>query len=209
MKTTEAWTISYNYFSNKSAPPNIVLVRRDARSKMPRLPLQLGPATPSPAPFTTLAARFSNPPFVTVPKTRIFFQDSSRPTVKRNGFNGVDGYPARSFFSTATATSLSPRLTSLLTSTITTTTTSIRGYCTTPQQEQEKEIKEWPYLYRAFDKMPHLEPFFKQVDAEQDAFIERLREAVAIPSISSEDARRPDVVKVRYIPSPAFKAYPF
>lgn len=57
--------------------------------------------------------------------------------------------------------------------------------------------------------MPHLEPFFKQVDAEQDAFIERLREAVAIPSISSEDARRPDVVKVRYIPSPAFKAYPF
>jgi Cys-Gly metallodipeptidase DUG1 len=45
--------------------------------------------------------------------------------------------------------------------------------------------------------MPHLEPYFKQVDSLQDSFIQRLREAVAIPSISSEDARRPDVIKVR------------
>lgn len=44
--------------------------------------------------------------------------------------------------------------------------------------------------------MAHLDPFFKQVDSLQDKFIERLREAVGIPSISSEDARRPDVVKV-------------
>jgi Cys-Gly metallodipeptidase DUG1 len=43
--------------------------------------------------------------------------------------------------------------------------------------------------------MPHLDPYFKQVDSLQDKFIERLRDAVAIPSISSEDARRPDVVK--------------
>jgi hypothetical protein len=55
----------------------------------------------------------------------------------------------------------------------------------------------WPYLYKDFDTMPHLEPYFKQVDSLQDHFIERLRDAVAIPSISSEDARRPDVVKVR------------
>lgn len=57
----------------------------------------------------------------------------------------------------------------------------------------------WPYLYKQFDKMPHLDPYFKQVDALQDGFIERLREAVAIPSISSEDQRRPDVVKVSLI----------
>jgi hypothetical protein len=57
--------------------------------------------------------------------------------------------------------------------------------------------KIWPYLYKDFDTMPHLEPYFKQVDSLQDSFIQRLREAVAIPSISSEDARRPDVIKVR------------
>lgn len=45
--------------------------------------------------------------------------------------------------------------------------------------------------------MPHLDPYFKQVDSLQDKFIDRLREAVAIPSISSEDERRKDVVKVR------------
>lgn len=54
-------------------------------------------------------------------------------------------------------------------------------------------------MYKQFDKMPHLDPYFKQVDALQDGFIERLREAVAIPSISSEDQRRPDVVKVSLI----------
>lgn len=55
----------------------------------------------------------------------------------------------------------------------------------------------WPYLYRAFDNMANLDPYFQQVDSLQDKFIDRLREAVAIPSISSEDQRRPDVVKVR------------
>jgi Cys-Gly metallodipeptidase DUG1 len=47
--------------------------------------------------------------------------------------------------------------------------------------------------------MPHLDPYFKQVDSLQDKFIERLREAVAIPSISSEDERRPDVVKASHL----------
>lgn len=55
----------------------------------------------------------------------------------------------------------------------------------------------WPYLYHPPNKMAHLDPYFKQVDALQSNFIERLREAVAIPSIGSEDQRRPDVVKVR------------
>lgn len=43
---------------------------------------------------------------------------------------------------------------------------------------------------------PQLDGFFKQVDASTDHFIDRLRRAVAIPSISSEDARRPDVVRM-------------
>jgi len=44
--------------------------------------------------------------------------------------------------------------------------------------------------------MAHLDPYFEQVDGMAEGFIERLRQAVAIPSISSEDARRPDVVKM-------------
>lgn len=41
----------------------------------------------------------------------------------------------------------------------------------------------------------NLEKYFQTVDSLADSFIERLREAVAIPSISSEDARRPDTIK--------------
>jgi len=44
---------------------------------------------------------------------------------------------------------------------------------------------------------PNLDTYYKTVDGMAEGFIERLRKAVAIPSISSEDARRPDVVKVR------------
>lgn len=43
---------------------------------------------------------------------------------------------------------------------------------------------------------PQLDSYFKQVDDLAESFIERLRRAVVIPSVSSEDARRPDVVKV-------------
>ncbi|KAL9567483.1 hypothetical protein ACKAV7_008433 [Fusarium commune] len=41
-----------------------------------------------------------------------------------------------------------------------------------------------------------LDSFFKQVDSSVDHFIMRLRKAVAIPSISADDARRPDVVRM-------------
>lgn len=41
-----------------------------------------------------------------------------------------------------------------------------------------------------------LDPYFKQVDTLSDNFIDRLRKAVAIPSVSAEEERRPDVVKV-------------
>jgi len=54
--------------------------------------------------------------------------------------------------------------------------------------------------------MAQLDSYFKQVDSLQDAFIERLREAVAIPSISSEDKRRPDVVKMGHWLSDQIKA---
>lgn len=43
---------------------------------------------------------------------------------------------------------------------------------------------------------PQLDPFFKQVDAQAETFIERLRKAVAIPSISADEQRREDVVKM-------------
>lgn len=44
---------------------------------------------------------------------------------------------------------------------------------------------------------PNLDAYFQEVDKLSEQFIDRLRKAVAIPSISSEDARRPDVVKVK------------
>lgn len=43
---------------------------------------------------------------------------------------------------------------------------------------------------------PQLDGFFKQVDTLSDHFIERLRKAVAIPSISADQARRPDVFRM-------------
>lgn len=44
---------------------------------------------------------------------------------------------------------------------------------------------------------PQLDAYFKQVDDMAEPFIDRLRKAVAIPSISADEERRPDVVKVR------------
>ncbi|KAF3932071.1 Aminoacylase-1 [Dactylellina cionopaga] len=41
-----------------------------------------------------------------------------------------------------------------------------------------------------------LKGYYEQVDALEEAFIERLRKAVAIPSVSAEPERRPDVVKM-------------
>ncbi|PHH76690.1 hypothetical protein CDD80_1328 [Ophiocordyceps camponoti-rufipedis] len=41
-----------------------------------------------------------------------------------------------------------------------------------------------------------LNAYFKQVDSSATAFIDRLRTAVAIPSISAEDQRRPDVFRM-------------
>ncbi|KAH0087322.1 hypothetical protein KCU96_g9451, partial [Aureobasidium melanogenum] len=43
---------------------------------------------------------------------------------------------------------------------------------------------------------PQLDAYFSKVDELQDHFIERLRKAVAIPSVSSEDDRRPEVVRM-------------
>ena len=43
---------------------------------------------------------------------------------------------------------------------------------------------------------PDLDPFFKQVDVLSSSFVERLRQAVAIPSISSEDEKRDQVVRM-------------
>ena len=43
---------------------------------------------------------------------------------------------------------------------------------------------------------PQLDSYFKQVDSLADHFIERLRKAVAIPSISADEERRPDVVRM-------------
>ena len=69
-----------------------------------------------------------------------------------------------------------------------------RTFASTPRAPQNPV---WPYLYKPFDKMAQLDSVFKEIDGLQETFIQRLKEAVAIPSISSEDDRRPDVFKVR------------
>ncbi|MCJ1247630.1 hypothetical protein MMC30_004845 [Trapelia coarctata] len=43
---------------------------------------------------------------------------------------------------------------------------------------------------------PQLNSYFKQVDSLSESFIERLRKAVAIPSVSADEDRRQDVVKM-------------
>ena len=43
---------------------------------------------------------------------------------------------------------------------------------------------------------PHLDGYFREVEKLSESFIERLRKAVAIPSVSAEDERRQDVVRV-------------
>ncbi|KAF2138472.1 uncharacterized protein K452DRAFT_301010 [Aplosporella prunicola CBS 121167] len=43
---------------------------------------------------------------------------------------------------------------------------------------------------------PSLDSYFQQVDTLSESFIERLRKAVAIPSVSADEERRPDVVKM-------------
>ncbi|KAK8207656.1 Cys-Gly metallodipeptidase [Zalaria obscura] len=43
---------------------------------------------------------------------------------------------------------------------------------------------------------PKLDSYFKTVDSLADSFIDRLRKAVAIPSVSADEERRPDVVKM-------------
>ncbi|ETN37922.1 uncharacterized protein HMPREF1541_07545 [Cyphellophora europaea CBS 101466] len=43
---------------------------------------------------------------------------------------------------------------------------------------------------------PQLDPYFKKVDELSESFIDRLRKAVAIPSVSAEDERRPEVVRM-------------
>jgi Cys-Gly metallodipeptidase DUG1 len=43
---------------------------------------------------------------------------------------------------------------------------------------------------------PQLDSYFSQVDTLAESFIDRLRRAVAIPSVSADEERRPDVVKM-------------
>jgi len=50
--------------------------------------------------------------------------------------------------------------------------------------------------HQAQKMAPQLDGFFKQVDSMSDHFIERLRKAVAIPSVSADEEHRPDVVRM-------------
>ena len=74
---------------------------------------------------------------------------------------------------------------------------SIRNYFPSISCKSSKPV--WPYLYSDKRIMaPQLDTYFKQVDSLSDTFIERLRKAVAIPSVSAEDDRRPEVIKVKF-----------
>lgn len=71
----------------------------------------------------------------------------------------------------------------------------------TTAQLRKPQLGTWLYLYRANKIMaPQVDSFFKQVDTLADSFIDRLRKAVAIPSVSADEERRPDVVRVGVLP---------
>jgi Cys-Gly metallodipeptidase DUG1 len=53
---------------------------------------------------------------------------------------------------------------------------------------------------------PQLDAYFAEVDKQTDHFIDRLAKAVAIPSISAEDERRPDVVRMGHFLADELKA---
>ncbi|KAJ5118535.1 Cys-Gly metallodipeptidase dug1 [Penicillium atrosanguineum] len=63
------------------------------------------------------------------------------------------------------------------------------------------------YGYISDTKMaPQLEPFFKQVDSSSETFIDRLRKAVAIPSVSAQDENRKDVFRMAQFLADELKA---
>ncbi|CAN8105884.1 unnamed protein product [Discula destructiva] len=59
---------------------------------------------------------------------------------------------------------------------------------------------------RTMAGVPKLDGFFAKVDELTPKFIDRLAAAVAIPSISAEDARRPDVVRMGHFLEKELKA---
>ena len=65
-------------------------------------------------------------------------------------------------------------------------------------RHQHSSTNIWPYIYspKTDEMAPQLDSYFKQVDALSESFIDRLRKAVAIPSVSADEDRREDVVKV-------------
>lgn len=73
-----------------------------------------------------------------------------------------------------------------------------------PQLRNPSQIRIATYLTptlkshqaRKVKMAPQLDGYFKQVDSLSDHFIERLRKAVAIPSVSADAERRPDVVRM-------------
>ncbi|THX99070.1 CNDP dipeptidase [Aureobasidium pullulans] len=68
-----------------------------------------------------------------------------------------------------------------------------------PPRFRRQTTAAWPYIYRQHpspNMAPQLDAYFNKVDELSDHFIERLRKAVAIPSVSSEDDRRPEVVRM-------------
>ncbi|TPX06831.1 uncharacterized protein E0L32_002327 [Thyridium curvatum] len=85
--------------------------------------------------------------------------------------------------------------------------------CTTPRSPRRPELQQQhTYLtdsaraHQARKMAPQLDGFFKQVDDLSPRFIERLRQAVAIPSVSADPARRPDVVRMGHFLEAELKA---
>ncbi|WPG98655.1 Cys-Gly metallodipeptidase dug1 [Acrodontium crateriforme] len=66
-------------------------------------------------------------------------------------------------------------------------------------QQRPLATPSWPYIYRSTpspNMAPSLDTYFKTIDDNAENYIERLRQAVAIPSISADEERRPDVVRM-------------
>lgn len=84
---------------------------------------------------------------------------------------------------------------------------SLLGLCTNTQftcyRSFTTQKPVWPYIYssKRTTMAPQLDTYFKQVDGLSEHFIDRLRSAVAIPSVSADEERRQDVIKVTHSPT--------
>ncbi|KAI1332690.1 glutamate carboxypeptidase [Xylariaceae sp. FL0255] len=143
----------------------------------PFVPLRLIP--PSPMPRTRFTQLLLSGNYYRLYSHSRTYNNSSLRLLPQVSVNNSHSLPLSSITSSTTTRAVIPSRWSSLTH------TTNRTYLTPTIQ-----------VHQARKMAPNLDGYFAEVDKLSDHFINRLAEAVAIPSVSGEDARRPDVVRM-------------